>query len=119
MDIAQTIRSNCAPVEVVMPETATGSQYAYVVAPDAAHPNTSNLLALWLTRLEAVDDELHGAYRNLACTENSSENFVPITAVSKEEIAGRRRAKLPMLDEILCNPRFAATGCQPAPDRDP
>ncbi|WP_181164684.1 ABC transporter substrate-binding protein [Amaricoccus solimangrovi] len=86
-NIAQTMRSNGASVEVVIPEDATGSQYAYAVSSQAPHPNAAALFAYWLYSAEGQWVMSCSALAGtVAYPEHGAEHFAPVTAVAPEEM---------------------------------
>jgi ABC-type Fe3+ transport system substrate-binding protein len=87
-NVAATMQANGAPIVGVMPDTATGTQYAYSVSSTAPHPNAAKLFGLWLYSAEGQWIMSCAAYAGtVAYTEQGAEEFVAIEDVSEEEIA--------------------------------
>lgn len=91
-NIAATMKANGAPVETVIPDKATGTQYSYLVSADAQHPNAAKLFAYWLYSDEgqwvASCAALAGT---VAYPQNGAKEFVPMKPVSKEEMSEIRQ----------------------------
>lgn len=75
-----------------MPETTTGTQYAFGVAAKAPHPNAAKLFAHWLYSAEGQwvfsCSALAGT---VAYPGYGSKTFVPIESVSKADVAKIRQ----------------------------
>ncbi|PWK61294.1 extracellular solute-binding protein [Aminobacter sp. AP02] len=87
-NVAASMQASGAPVVGVMPDTATGTQYAFGVATKAPHPNAAKLFAYWFHSAEGQWVSSCAAYAGtLAYPENGTKKFVPIEKVSAEDIA--------------------------------
>ncbi|HZY68973.1 MAG TPA: extracellular solute-binding protein [Devosia sp.] len=87
-NVGAALKRDGAPVEVVMPDSTTGTQYAFGVASAAPHPSAAKLFANWLYSAEGQWVLSCAAFSGSAAYSNfGSETFVPIEEVSDEEIA--------------------------------
>ncbi|TPE47115.1 ABC transporter substrate-binding protein [Amaricoccus solimangrovi] len=87
-NVAATMKANGAPVEVVMPESTTGTQYTYAVSSTAPHPNAAKLFAYWLYSPEGQWVTSCAALASsVAYNTYGSKEFVQIEAVPDDEIA--------------------------------
>ncbi|PWK60335.1 ABC transporter substrate-binding protein [Aminobacter sp. AP02] len=85
---AATMRANGAPVQVIISDTATGTQYSYLATANASHPNAAKLFANWLYSAEGQWVMSCAALAGtIAYPANGAKNFLPMKPVSKEEIA--------------------------------
>lgn len=88
LNVAASMKTSGAPVEAVVPDTATGPQYVLAVAPDAPHPNAIKLFTHWLYSAEGQWVMSCSALAGtVAYPAGGAKTFVQIDSVSKPDMA--------------------------------
>ncbi|PWK60332.1 extracellular solute-binding protein [Aminobacter sp. AP02] len=88
LNVAASMKASGAPVQAVVPDTATGPQYVLGVAADAPHPNAVKLFTHWLYSAEGQwVTSCSAVAGTVAYPAGGAKTFVQIDSVSKSDMA--------------------------------